>query len=50
MAVSLLAYLANFSIRSYFGRNYFFTLLQGNYFDTTVTFPEQLFFQSFNFF
>ena len=42
IAISLLAYVATFS-GLYFWRSYFFTLFQSNYFDTTVTFSEQLF-------
>ena len=46
MAISLLAYVATFSGQLYFWRNYFFTLLQSNSFDTTVIFSEQLFLQN----
>ena len=45
-AISLLAYVATFSGQLYFGRSYFFTLFQSNYFDTTVTFSGQLFLQN----
>ena len=37
---------ATFSGQFYFWRNYFFTLFQRNYFNTTVTFSKQLFLQS----
>ena len=56
MTISLLAYIATFSGHLYFWRNYFFTLLQSNYFDTTVTFfggaisSEQLLFLRCSFF
>ena len=40
------AYVATFSGQLYFGRSYFFTLFQSNYFDTTVTFSGQLFLQN----
>ena len=43
IAISPLAYVATFSGQLYFGRSYFFTLFQSNYFDTTVTFSEHLF-------
>ena len=43
IAISPLAYVATFSGQLYFGRSYFFTLFQSNYFDTTVTFSGQLF-------
>ena len=46
MAISILAYSVTFSGQLYFWRNYFFTLLQSNYFDTAITFSEQLFLQS----
>ena len=46
MAISLLSYEATFSGQLYFWRNYFFILLQSNYFDVAVTFLEQLFLQS----
>ena len=46
IATSLLAYVATFSGQLYFGRSYFFTLFQRNYFDITVTFLEQLFLQN----
>ena len=46
IAISLLAYVATFSGQLYFGRSYFFTLFQSNYFDTTVTFSGQLFLQN----
>ena len=45
IAISLLAYVATFSGQLYFGRSYFFTLFQSNYFDTIVTFSGQLFLQ-----
>ena len=41
IAISLLAYVATFSGQLYFGRSYFFTLFQSNYFGTTVTFFGQ---------
>ena len=41
---------ATFSGQLYFWRSYSFTLIQSNYFDTTVTFSEQLFFQNSCFF
>ena len=50
MAISLLIYVATFSEQFRFWRNDFFTLFQSNYFDTTVTFSEQLFLQSSCFF
>ena len=50
IAISLLAYVATFSGQLYFGRSYFFTLFQSNYFDTTVTFSGQLFLQNSCFF
>ena len=50
MTISLLLYLATFSGLFYFRRNYLFTLFQSNYFDTIVTFSEQLFLQSSCFF
>ena len=50
MAVSLLAYVANFSGQMYFWRNYFFILHQCNYFDTKVIFSEPLFLQRCYFF
>ena len=50
MAISLLAYVTTFSRHLYFWRNYIFTLLQSNNFDTIVTFPEQLLLQSCYFF
>ena len=50
MGISLLPYVATFSGQLYFRRSYFFTLLQCNYFDTAVTFSEQLFLQSICFF
>ena len=50
MAISLLAYVATFSGQLYFRRNYFFTLFQSNYFDTTVIFSEQLALQRCHFF
>ena len=46
MVISLLIYVATFSEQFRFRRNDFFTLFQSNYFDTTVTFSEQLFLQS----
>ena len=46
IAISLLAYVATFSGQLYFGRSYFFTLFQSNYFDTTVTVSGQLFLAS----
>ena len=39
-----------FQGKLYFRRSYFFTLLQSNYFATTVTFSEQLYLQSICFF
>ena len=50
IAISLLAYVATFSGQLYFGRSYFFTLFQSNYFDTAVTFSGQLFLQNSCFF
>ena len=50
MAISLFASLATFSRRLYLWRSYFFTVLQSNYFDTTVTFSEEPFVQSSYFF
>ena len=50
MVISLLVYLATFSEELYFCRSHFLTLPQSNCFDTTVTLPEQLFFQSGCFF
>ena len=50
IATSLLAYVATFSRQLYFGRSYFFTLFQSNYFDATVTFSVQLFLQNSCFF
>ena len=38
IAISFLAYDPTFSGQLYFGRSYFFTFFQSNYFDTTVTF------------
>ena len=49
-AISLIACVATFSGQLCFWRSYFFTLFQSDYFDTTVTFSEQLFFQSSCFF
>ena len=49
MAISLLGHGATFSGQIYFWRNYFFTFLHKNYFDTTVTFLKQLLLQSFYF-
>ena len=46
MVVFLLAYAVTFSEQICLRRNHFFTLLQSNYFDTTVTFMKQLFLQS----
>ena len=48
--ISLLTYVVTFSGQLYFGRSYFFTLFQSNYFDTTVTFSVQLFLQNSCFF
>ena len=42
--------MATFTGQLYFQRSYFFTLRQSNYFDTTVTFLEQLFLHSICFF
>ena len=50
MAVSLLAYVATLLGQLYFWRSDFYTPLQSNYLDTTVTFLEQLFLQSSCFF
>ena len=50
MVISLLEYVENFSGQIYFWRNYFFTLLQSNYFDTTVTFFEHFFVRAAAFF
>ena len=50
IVMSLLANVATFSEQLYFWINYFFTCLQRNYFDTTVTFSEQLFLQNSCFF
>ena len=49
MATSLIACISNFSGQLYFQRSYF-TLLQSNYFDTTVAFTKQLFLQGIYFF
>ena len=46
MTISLLPYVATFLEQFYFWRSYFFTLFQSNYFDTALTFSEQLFLQS----
>ena len=43
MAISFLTYVATFSGPLYFLRNFFFTLLQSNYFETKITFSEQFF-------
>ena len=40
IVISLLAYVVIFSGQLYFGRSYFFTFFQSNYFGTTVTFWE----------
>ena len=45
IAISLLAYVATFSGQLYFGKSYFLTLFQSNYFDTTDTFSGQLLLQ-----
>ena len=50
ITIFLLAYVATFSGQLYFGRSYFFTLFQSNYFDTTVTFSGKLFFITAAFF
>ena len=50
IAISPLAYVATFSGQLYFGRSYFLTLFQSNYFDTAVTFSGQLFLQNSCFF
>ena len=50
MAIFLLAYVATLSGQLYYWKSYFFTLFQSHYFDTTVTFLEQLFLQSSCFF
>ena len=50
MAISLIAYVATFSVQLQFQRRYFITLLQSNYFDTTFTFLEHLFLQRSCFF
>ena len=50
MTIFLFASLATFSRRLYLWRSYFFTVLQSNYFDTTVTFSEEPFVQSSYFF
>ena len=49
MAISLPPYVATFSGQFYFWRSYFI-LFQSNYFDTTVTFSDQLFLQGSCFF
>ena len=46
IVISLLAYVATLSGQLYFGKSYFFTLFESNYFDTTVTFSEQLFLEN----
>ena len=50
IAISLFAYITTFSGQLYFGKSYFFTLFQSNYFDTTVTFSKHLFLQNSYFF
>ena len=50
MVISLLAYVATFSGQLYFWRNYFLTLLHSHFFETKVTFSEQLFLQRCYFF
>ena len=50
MVISQLTYLASFPGQLYFRGSNFFTLLQSNYFDTTVTSSEQLSLQSNCFF
>ena len=45
MAISLLAYVVNFSGQLYFCRSYFFAILQRNYFDT-ITSSGKLFLQN----
>ena len=50
MAIFLLAYVATLSGQLYYWKSYFFTLFQSHYFDTTVTFLEQLFLQGSCFF
>ena len=50
IAISLIGCVATFSGQLYFWRSYFFTLFQSDYFDTAVTFSEQLCFQSSCFF
>ena len=46
IAISLLAYVGNFSGKLCFGGSYFFILFFGNYFDATVTFSGQPFLQN----
>ena len=50
MAIFLLECVTTYSGTFYFWRNYFFTLLQSNYFDTTINFSKQLFFRAATFF
>ena len=50
IAIFLLADVATFSVKIYFGRSCFFTRFRSNFFDTTVTFSEQLFLQNSCFF
>ena len=50
MAISSLAYVMTFSAQFYFWRNYFFTLPQSNYFDTSVTLSKQLLLRADTFF
>ena len=50
IAISFLAYVDTFSGQLYFGKSYFFTLFQRNYFDTAVIFSEELFLQNSCFF
>ena len=50
MAISFLAYVVTFSAQFYFLRNYFFTLPQSNYFDTSVTLSKQLLLRADTFF
>ena len=50
IVISLLVYVATFSEQLYFCRNYFFALLQSNYFHTKSAFSEKLFLCYFSYF
>ena len=50
IVISLLLYVATFSEQLYFWRNYFFALLQSNYFHTKSAFSEKLFLCYFSYF